>query len=550
MATNDAIRLLLIALYAPVVAIVYQHLYARLSTISKQLITVMLVAQVVVITLATAFVHDQGFVRWLWNLDAEYNLAATLASAQMALTGFVALIVACCARTRASGQRIYFVGLFILFTYLARDEFFQFRDASSDWVSGFSQLGLLVALATALLTLRLPRRQRVWGYSILVGLAIGALGGLYLDNFLGPFATWYTADDYILYIFLEEALEFLGMWLALLGVCGFFSDALPKPAICWRSVYLLPLLWAGVHHAPFINRYIEYIPPPRTMSASINYADELAIKIFQVDQRPSQVSVQFYAANRNWEHFTRLGYSMHLVDQVSGESYAGINRGAHRFQQMPYHLPGKHFTYVYKQEMEIALLPSIPQNRALWIVLTVWMQEGDDFIKQRVLSSDFRALSDTQVVLGELVVAADAMPPSTDVLARFADALSLEAVSLPSQAYAGEDLTVEFMWYSNKSENEELVQFLHLVDRASGQQWGYDQQPLGQRLPSRLLYNGLRDSEIWRIPLPAELAPGRYAVYSGLYRQQGLERLPARESNGAMYTDARVPLGDLLILNR
>lgn len=67
------------------------------------------------------------------------------------------------------------------------------------------------------------------------------------------------------------------------------------------------------------------------------------------------------------------------------------------------------------------------------------------------------------------------------------------------------------------------------------------------RLPSRLWYSGLVDSETWRVPLPADLAPGRYKVYTGLYRARDRERDTASDVNGAPFIDARVPLGTLIV---
>ena len=90
-------------------------------------------------------------------------------------------------------------------------------------------------------------------------------------------------------------------------------------------------------------------------------------------------------------------------------------------------------------------------------------------------------------------------------------------------------------------------QFLHLGHEDSGEWFVYDQAPLGQRLPTRLWYTGLADSETWRVPLPADLAAGRYAVFTGLYRSSDLERVPARDAEGTPWLDNRVVLGSLII---
>ena len=91
------------------------------------------------------------------------------------------------------------------------------------------------------------------------------------------------------------------------------------------------------------------------------------------------------------------------------------------------------------------------------------------------------------------------------------------------------------------------MQFLHFSHEESGEWWVYDQQPLGPRLPTRLWYSGLADSEIWQVPLPADLAPGRYTIFTGLYRTRDQQRVPASDSEGKSWLDARVRLGILTI---
>ena len=91
------------------------------------------------------------------------------------------------------------------------------------------------------------------------------------------------------------------------------------------------------------------------------------------------------------------------------------------------------------------------------------------------------------------------------------------------------------------------MQFLHLGHEETGDWWVYDQQPLGDRLPTRLWYSGLADSEVWQAPLPADLAPGRYEVFTGLYRTRDQERIPASDADGERWLDGRVPLGMIVI---
>ena len=102
-------------------------------------------------------------------------------------------------------------------------------------------------------------------------------------------------------------------------------------------------------------------------------------------------------------------------------------------------------------------------------------------------------------------------------------------------------------WEATKDGTEDWTQFLHFVHEETGALWNHDQQPLGARLPTRLWYEGLRDTETWQITIPEDLAPGRYAVYTGLYRLSDLARLSVSDADGMPLPDARVPLGFLTI---
>ena len=148
-------------------------------------------------------------------------------------------------------------------------------------------------------------------------------------------------------------------------------------------------------------------------------------------------------------------------------------------------------------------------------------------------------------------------------LAQFDNGFTLNAVDLPDRAQVGETLTLNFAWRSDADGQEDHIQFLHLGHVSlpieggsveggaksveSGAWFVYDHQPLGPRLPTRLWYSGLADSETWQVPLPADLAPGQYSVFTGLYRARDKERVPASTSDGEHWLDARVRLGTLII---
>ena len=223
------------------------------------------------------------------------------------------------------------------------------------------------------------------------------------------------------------------------------------------------------------------------------------------------------------------------------------NHNEYVSKQLEFLLFGPDYLPVYRDATELIIPPTTAANRALWLILTFWRNEDGDYVRQSVVQSDLPLLSDSQVILGEFVLPASSAAPSAALLARFDNRFILTAASLPERASAGADLPITFGWRSETEGREDLAQFLHLGHTESGEWWVYDQPPLGARLPTRLWYSGMADTETWAAPLPVDLAPGTYAVYTGLYRQSDKERLPAAGADGKQFPDARVPVGKLTV---
>ena len=536
-------RIFVFLLYAPVVLISYWKLIPRLSPTAKWIASGFLAAQVILIAISLEIQPSSGFERWLWDIDKEWNIPSAFASAQMALVGFAALATAWMVRARLGWQRLYLLGIGLLFLYIGLDEFFSWKSWVGDWQEPYKLVGAAVIGATIPIAVDSPRPARIWHLCLLTGLSLVAAGGFVVDGFpeiCGNFG-FLRFDKCLQFIFLEESLEFLGTWLVLVAMLGQFSDATPRllPRVR-RFLYVLPALWILL-----LSQSTAILPiaplVANAQPAAIEFESDVHLHGFRIEKKNDyKLHLHLYLSPRRWD-FNGLGYSVHLVDQVSEESVASHSEWAdHRLE----FLLGPGYVPVYRQRVKIEIPPQAPANRALWIVLTLWRKQGNEFVRQKVLASDLQLLDDTQVILNELVSPAVSAASATAI---FDNGFALDAVDLPESAQPGKTLTIPFTWRSNTDGREDHVQFLHFRHEASGDWWVYDQQPLGPRLPTRLWYNGLADSETWQVPLPADLASGRYVIYTGLYRQSDLERVPASDANGTPFLDARVPLGNLTI---
>ena len=544
------VRVFIFFLYVSVIPFCYWRFIPRLLPPFRILATIMLMAQALFVVIALENHPSDIDEWWLWHLNPEGNIPDTFASAQLMLVGVVALAALWSARGLSAMNRLYLVIIGILFVLLAWEEFYEQRKRvfGDDWEVYGGILGAAL-VAASIVGFRSLRSTWKWHIVLLAGLAMSAFGAIVVEQ--AQFheicdKTVSTHGERCLRYFYEEPLEMLGVWLALLAVLGHFSAAAPKPRrFIYILLYLSPLLWTIVNHGPYSTREFDF----RFLSqpAAIKYESKVELQAFRIDRGNKSIALRFFARVSNWEAYSGLGYSMHLVDQVTGESVAGADETATRGKLI--RSRGRIRTnYIFEQDIATVLPQDLAVNRALWIVLTTWREDGNEYVPQRIASSDRQLLSDTQVVLGELVLPGDSIAAATVQLASFDHGLSLGFVQLPAKVIPGDTLSVPFSWRAESDGLEEYTQFLHFTRDEGGDQWGYDQQPLGARLPTRLWYRGLADAEIWPVPIPADLAPGTYKVFTGLYRASDLARLPARDAEGNSFADARVPLGSLILV--
>ena len=289
------------------------------------------------------------------------------------------------------------------------------------------------------------------------------------------------------------------------------------------------------------------IPPiseqTETQSAKVDFESDARLHAYNFVQDAHSLVIHIYLSFSQSD-FDGQGYSIHLIDPVNQESIASVDRYVDERQGL-YMGPG--YNPVRHQRAELSISAETPTNRMLWIALSLWRADGGEFLKQRILSSDHQLISDTQTVLGELVLPAVPVISLTESLAEFANGFKLDPVSIPQTAGAGEILTIPFTWRADLAGSEDYVQFVHIINKESGQWWTYDQQPLGPRLPTRHWYSGLVDTHIWEVALPATMPTARYAVFTGLYRISDKERLFVTKPDGTPFADARVPLAVLTI---
>lgn len=516
----------------------------RLSPVSRRLAAILLAAQLVVIVASVELQPASSFEYWLWHLDREWNIPSTLASMQLALAGAVALAAAWLGSQRSARDRFHLLAIGLLFLILARDEYGNLHELIPDWERLYAALGVVLAVTTLIVAWRGRRRYWIWQGCFLAGLALSGVGALAFEaerQFCG-FGDLLQIEPCLDMYFIEESMEFAGIWLALVALLGQFTICAPAPPqrvrlalYAWPVIWLL-VLWQSGSILPITSQAIA-------QPAAIEFESGLRLQGYRIEGGEEDFSIHLFLSSGAWDD-SAIGYSIHLVDQEHGNSIVSHDTFLHQrleFLLAPGYLP------VYRQWAKLIIPPDADRNRALWVTLTLWRAEGGAFMPLSVIASDHQQLNDTQVILDEFALETAPTGRSLAPVALFENGFALEAVRLPESAQAGQTLDVTFWWRSDNNETEDLAQFLHFVEVSSSEWWGYDQQPLGRRLPTRLWYRGLADSETWAVPLPTDLAPGQYQISTGLYRLTDQKRVPASDGDGAPFIDARAPLGTLTV---
>ncbi|MCY4145760.1 MAG: hypothetical protein OXE95_04785 [Chloroflexi bacterium] len=534
--------------YLPACLLCVWLLLPRLTPFARRVAAATLVAQVILLLMALDMPSVDSFWGMIWHFDKEHNIPSAFSSTMFAFGGAMAMLVAAIGRERPVWQRLYLIGSGLVLLTLGIDEYYEalkhFNMAVSvhEWERNYTLMGQVAAAATALVALASPRRDRFWHICTLAGLASIAFGGLALDSTgrlcgLEGFVRVTPCDKPFA---VEEIFEHLGSWLALVAMLGHFGmlAATPSPRLR-RFIWAIPLLWLLL--IP-LNAQVPRLELPNVANqTNVRFDGAIEVQGYTLATPPGEVSTSLYVSARQGDYAELFSYFVDLVDQVSG-----ISNYKHKADIDHLHglrLLGAQYKPVYRQPIHLRYRRSVPVNRAHWVVLAAADKRG----LLAVQASDLQQLGDKQVILGELVAPAPAADPPATFLANYDAGFALVDIDLPDHAQPGDRLEAPITWHSAAESGHDYTQFLHFVHEETGAQWGYDQPPLGDRLPTRLWYAGMLDTEIWLVTVPDEAPAGEYAVYSGLYTLGDMQRLPAKDAADTPFADARVPLGSLRI---
>jgi hypothetical protein len=141
-----------------------------------------------------------------------------------------------------------------------------------------------------------------------------------------------------------------------------------------------------------------------------------------------------------------------------------------------------------------------------------------------------------------------ASEPDQPLEAHFGEGIRLVGSELPDTAWTpGDIIPLTLFWETEETPEERLKVFVHLIDGAGTLIAQTDGEPGAGFAPTATWQPGDTIVDRYGVQLPAELAPGRYTLLTGMYRFSG-ERLSIT-MQGKAAGDA-LPLYDITVQAR
>ncbi len=539
-----------------------------LKSFARRVLVALVVVEVLLVVLHLLFREQpKSFAHWFFNLNLEFVAGALFSAAQYSAVAALAAINT--ARTPALRpfQRLYWGLLTLLFTWLALDEFFSLHEGVLFWRSAYT-LGGAAVVGIALLAYWLGFRQHTeLSIPLLVGLIMMGTSGVLLDAVTNDhvlvvaglemrWLLWFSCDGLLpvpcRYInelgFTEEILEMSGVSIVLASFISYAEST--QGAKAWRN-----MRWAFAAVASaWLAFFIAYLWIAPTVGnallaqrAHVEYLDgSLALTGYRLSAevlRPGDevTATLYFRANRPLDEDYRLAVQM--IPRYGGEPIAQTD-----FQLGEWQYPSSAWipSLSVRNRAHLHLPQEMTTPQAYWLVVRVWHENREVIIS----AADRQEIGPDSVVVADVAVLSDHTPPPPPIASdyHFEAGVWLAGYALPETAVSGGTLPLDFWWEADRQVGQELNQYVHLFDASGAFAFGYDQSPFGgSRFPTTDWPAGMKERAHWEISLPADLAPGIYEVYTGLYTVEGIVRQPVADAQGQPVPDYSIHLGTIRI---
>ena len=533
---------------------VYRWFLKDLPPFAVRLVSALIVVHIVLlgIYVYTRLYDVELFWRWYFNYKyGEYNPTATFSTVQYTLTGLTALVIAWLGEPRKFWHRLYWLGLGGCFFFLALDEYFIIHEKwGNRWIVLYGAVGLAFAFMTIFVYRRFPRDWRTY-VMLLGGLGVATVGavGLEVLSANACFGLIYRVLCGELPI-LEEFFENMGVLTILIGLMLYANKHIA--ATRWSRVSRVVGVGGLVGCAMFLaGLWVVPTFELKTIAQPVEIAyttPDLSITGYRLANHTLHPGNTFdlsiyWQKTGSVSGGGRFGLSAHVVERVSGTDITSTNKlitnpqAVQARQNMP-----------FRSTLTLQLPEDIPTPASYWITLAMWQEQGEDYALQTVHTTDRPLLAPDASILLSITVL-DPNPAIT--IPETGGYQFLDNFSLSGYEYQQNDqgLDLQFAWekYRDSQLDQDYVQFFHLLDADGQFMLGLDQPPFAGSFPTTDWPNGLYAQTSWHVPLPEDLPPGDYTLYTGLYNPVTSERLPVTTASGDPIPNNYINLGSLTI---
>lgn len=547
-----------------------------LTPFARRLLVALLVfeALLAVLHVVTRLPATPAFWARLFDMGEVLSLGSGFTMLQMLALALVSFANGLYSASGKAWGRVYWWFLTAVFLYQAADEYYTLYQ--SIVVPGLGAPLAIVAYAAAGLALvglivaahRFGLRDEVGPLGvILLGFAITALGDPLLDNLdvhflcrhissqiLGPVSLCHKTVAF------EEFFEIAGSSVVL---AAFLSQAQARLEERRWQVFKRLLVGSGALFVFLYAGRIWLFPAVENrllaQPVQAEYGDgALALVGYRaspdVAAPGGKVTVRLYwqaGQPLTSEYFV----SAHLVSQPEIESMAQSDLplgGGWTGWSTETWLPG----VVMRDVVRLQLPGDLPTPASYWLILRVWETSGNhrridlsETTDLPLTRSDRPTVEPDVLVLFSLPVLGDAPvePPPVEADYRFADGFTLTGYALPNTGELGGSLPLAFWWTAQADGGGDYTQFIHLLQVGGDEFTGHDQPPFGGSFPTSDWPAGMAAMDAVSVPLPEDLPPGQYHVYTGLYAPATGERQSVAAPDGQPVPDFAIDLGTVTL---
>jgi len=496
--------------------------------------------------------HVSTWWRWFFDIHTEFNLEAIFSTAQLMMVAAAATANLLLASPRWP-QKIFWIIITLGFIFLSLDEYFSIHELDIG-LGSFREIyligGLLVAVVCGLSWWF--GFEHDWSFIVLFGLggAIMVGGGIAFEPFfLWPFVCKVAGDVCVKYNTYGESMETFGEALVL---CA---------AVLQLQRHANPASLKGANRALWATGAAAVLAMVIYLWVSPAIEVRAMAKPLAVETADGNVGLVGYTASPEilngqtklnttlyWEAHQAIeknyNVSVHLVTvpdagSVSQSDWISSTE-LNNYPSIGW-LPG----VPVRMGFSLNLPKDLPTSQSYWLIVRLWSADDANI---PLTATDRQLLAPDTVVLQTIPAVASAVPatpPQTSPY-DFDNSLTLYGYELPPQAQVGQPLTVSFWWQKNAPLGKNVSQFLHLIGNGPAP-ITYDQQPFDGKFPVADWPQNVQLVDRWNKTLPADMPPGEYKVYTGLYEWPSLARLPTLDVDGQPVTDNVILLGTVTV---